>query len=153
MAKMANMGSKSFWIWIQSLISQKNLKIKNHIYYYFIVIVRKINKYIISNERKNVGNQINVDHFYYIIFKGCICTRVSNRTGQCNFSGQRDRSSFIVPGQRDNGTSSKSYQGLGRAGTACQNLGRDMGQDGTVWDFDSLSRPAGQTRTKQKRTF
>ena len=33
---------------------------------------------------------------------------VSNGTGQCNFSGQRDRSSFIVPGQRDNGTSSKS---------------------------------------------
>ena len=23
----------------------------------------------------------------------------SNGTGQCNFSGQRDRSSFIVPGQ------------------------------------------------------
>ena len=26
-------------------------------------------------------------------------------TGQCNFSGQRDRCSIIVPGQRDNGTS------------------------------------------------
>ena len=45
-------------------------------------------------------------------------TRVSNGTGQYNFSGQRDRSSFIVPGQRDNGTSSKSCQGTGRAGTA-----------------------------------
>ena len=31
-------------------------------------------------------------------------TRVSNGTGQWNFSGQRDRSSFIVPKQRDNGT-------------------------------------------------
>ena len=27
--------------------------------------------------------------------------RVSNGTGQCNFLGQRDRSFFIVPGQRD----------------------------------------------------
>ena len=33
----------------------------------------------------------------------CICTRVSNGTGQRNFSGQRDRQNFIVPGQRDNG--------------------------------------------------
>ena len=32
-------------------------------------------------------------------------TRVSNGTGQCNFSGQRDRSFFLVPGQRDNETS------------------------------------------------
>ena len=37
----------------------------------------------------------------------------SNKTGQCNFSGQRDRSFFIVPGQRDNGTSSKSCHGTG----------------------------------------
>jgi hypothetical protein len=55
--------------------------------------------------------------------------RVSNGTGQCNFSGQRDRSFYIVPGQRDNGTSSKSCHGPGRAGTASQNLGRDAGQD------------------------
>jgi hypothetical protein len=45
-----------------------------------------------------------------------IQTRVSNGTGQCNFSGQRDRKSFIVPGQRDNGTSSKSCHGTGRDG-------------------------------------
>ena len=45
-------------------------------------------------------------------------TRVSNGTGQCNFLGQRDRSSFIVPGLRDNGTSYKTCQGTGRAGTA-----------------------------------
>ena len=32
-------------------------------------------------------------------------TSVSERTGQCNFSGQRDRSAIIVLGQRDNGTS------------------------------------------------
>ena len=65
-------------------------------------------------------------------------TRVSNGTGQYNFSGQRDRSFFIVPGQRDNGTSSKSCQGTGRAGTAkiwdgmgrnSQYPGRDAGRD------------------------
>ena len=49
---------------------------------------------------------------------------VSNGTRQCNFSGQRNRSSFI-----DNGTGSKSCQGPGRAGTVCHNLGRDEGRD------------------------
>ena len=42
-------------------------------------------------------------------------TRVSNGMGQRNFSGQRDRKSFLVPGQRDNGTSPKYV--LGRDGT------------------------------------
>ena len=42
-----------------------------------------------------------------------ICVSVSNGTGQCNFSGQRDRSSFIVPGPWDNGTSSKCCLGTG----------------------------------------
>ena len=42
-------------------------------------------------------------------------TCVSNGTGQCNFSGQRD-----------NGTSSKSC--TGRDETACQHSGRDTGQ-------------------------
>ena len=50
-------------------------------------------------------------------------------TVQCNFSGQRDRSSFIVPGQRYNGTSSKSCHKMGRAGTAYQTPGRDTGQN------------------------
>ena len=59
----------------------------------------------------------------------CNAIRVSNGTGQCNFSGQRERSSFIFPGQRDNGTSSKSCQGTGRAGTVCQSPGRDTGQN------------------------
>ena len=54
--------------------------------------------------------------------------RISNRAGQCNFWGQRDRSSFIFPGQRDNGTSSKSCHGTGWAETACQNPGRGMGR-------------------------
>ena len=43
--------------------------------------------------------------------------------GQAKFfcpgtKGQRYRSSFIVPGQRDNGTSSKCCHGMGRSGTA-----------------------------------
>ena len=33
-----------------------------------------------------------------------VTSRVSNGTGQCNFSGQRDRQNFFVPGQRDTGT-------------------------------------------------
>ena len=45
-----------------------------------------------------------------------VFNRVSNETGQCNFSGQRDRSFFIVSGQRDNGTSSKSCHGTERDG-------------------------------------
>ena len=89
-------------------------------------------------------------------------TRVSNGTGQCNFSGQRDRqdffcpgtkgqldrSSFIVPGQRDNGTISKSYYGPDR--TATRNTEPDIGWDrvlifchrgGLGPYFDSLSTP------------
>ena len=44
------------------------------------------------------------------------CTWVSKWTGQCNFLGQKDKSSFIVLGQRDNGTSSKSCHGTARDG-------------------------------------
>ena len=61
----------------------------------------------------------------------CNAIRVSNGTGQCNFSGQRERSSFIFPGQRDNGTSSKSCHGTGRNGI-----------------FDRLSRPGTSRGTK-----
>ena len=43
-----------------------------------------------------------------------IVKKVSNKTGQCNFLGQRDRSSLIVQGHRDSRTSSKSCHGLGR---------------------------------------
>ena len=50
-------------------------------------------------------------------------------TGQCSFSGQRDRSSFIVPGQRDNGTKGQrdKLKILPRDGMGwdSQNLGRD----------------------------
>ena len=69
--------------------------------------------------------------------------RISNGTGQCYFSGQRDRSFFIVPGQRDNGTEVPLLsRDKGTTGQA-QNLstGRDRpGQPksgtgrGTKWD-------------------
>ena len=75
-----------------------------------------------------------------------LATRVSNGAGQDNFSGQRDRRFFIVPGQRDNGTSSKSCQGTGRAGTA-------KIRDGTGRDSQNAGRDAGQDGTEQKRTF
>ena len=71
-----------------------------------------------------------------------VCTRVSDGTGQCNFSGQRDRSFFLVPGQRDN----KSHQGPGRAGTA-------KIRDGTGRDSQNPGRDAGQNGTGQKRMF
>ena len=58
-------------------------------------------------------------------------TSVSNGTGQCNFWGQRDRNSFLVPGQRDSWTSSKSCHGTGR-------------------DFDSLSCPGTSCETEMK---
>ena len=60
---------------------------------------------------------------------------VSYGTGQCNFLGQRDNSSFIVPGQRDDGMSWIFCRGTGRVGKACQNLGRDLG-----WDMISYFR-------------
>ena len=43
-----------------------------------------------------------------------VSNRVSNGTGRCNFSGHRDKENVLVPGQRDNGTSSKSCHGTGR---------------------------------------
>ena len=60
--------------------------------------------------------------------------------GQCNFLGQRDRNFFIVPGKRDDGTSSpwnrtgrdslsKSCHRMGRVVTASQNPVRDTGWD------------------------
>ena len=42
--------------------------------------------------------------------------RISNGTGQCNLSRQRDRKSFVIPGQKDNSTSSKSCHGTGQDG-------------------------------------
>ena len=62
-------------------------------------------------------------------FMPSLSTRVSNGTGQCNFLGQRDRSSFIVAGQSDNGTSPRSCHRTGQAGKACQNRGQDVGWD------------------------
>ena len=85
----------------------------------------------------------NLDTFQLL---SLVETRVSNGKGQCNFSGQRDRSSFIVLGQRDNGTSQKSCQGTGRAGTA-------KIWDGTGRDSQNPGRDTGQNRTEQKRTF
>ena len=58
-----------------------------------------------------------------------ICTRISNGTGQCNFSGQRDRSSFIVPGQRDK-LKILPRDGMGRDS---QNSGRDGPGQSKSW--------------------
>ena len=92
----------------------------------------------------------HINCLFMILIFWTFWTRVSNRMGQCNFSGQRARSSLIVPGQRDNGTSSKSCQGMGQTGRACQNLGRDAGRDGTRFWQPVPSRPVGQNGTEQK---
>ena len=63
------------------------------------------------------------------VIKKTIRSNVSNGTGFSCPAGQRDRCTFLVPGQRDNGTSSKSCHRTGRARTACQNPGRDAGRD------------------------
>ena len=72
-----------------------------------------------------------------------VYTRVSNGTGQCNFSGQRDRQKNFVPGQRDNRTEDPSLsrdkgttgqlQNLttGRAGTAKIRDGTGQSKTGT----------------------
>ena len=70
---------------------------------------------------------------------------------------ERDSATFRGEGKevpslsQDKGTSSKSCQETGWAGTACQI--RDGTWDGMVPYFDSLSHPAGQNPTEQKRTF
>ena len=60
-----------------------------------------------------------------------LCSRVSNGKGQCNFLGPRDRSSFIVPGQKDNGKSSKSCQGTVRDSLSKSGMGCGTGQ--SLW--------------------
>ena len=77
-------------------------------------------------------------------------------TGQCNFSGQRDRQNFFVPGQRDNRTEVPSLsRDKGTTGQA-QNLatGRDgpgqpkfgMGQGGIAKIRDRTRDKTGQSR-------
>ena len=74
-------------------------------------------------------------------------TSVSNGTGQCNFSGQRDRSSFIVLGQRDNGTNSKSWHGTGRPRQPIKNrTGRGTGQSLFLCQNLIPSRPASHPK-------
>ena len=55
---------------------------------------------------------------------GVVMTSVSNGTGQRNFSGQRDRSSIIVPGQMRRRDKLKILPRDGK-GRDSQNLGRD----------------------------
>ena len=73
---------------------------------------------------------------------GRLWTKVSNRTGQCKFSGQRDRRSFLVPRLRDNGTSSKSCHGTGRDGilTGCPVPSWDVPQDKITLKFGHFQK-------------
>ena len=89
-------------------------------------------------------------------------TRVSNRTGQCNFSGQRDRQKNFVPGQRDNGTEDPSLSRDKGTTGQLQNLttGRDgpgqpkfgTGRAGTVKIRDGTRNKTGQSRKGCSKT-
>ena len=52
-------------------------------------------------------------------------TIVSNGTGQCNFLGQRDRSSFVVPGQSPGQRDKLKILSRDRTGQDSQNSGQD----------------------------
>ena len=58
-------------------------------------------------------------------------TRISNGTGQSCLAGQRDRSFFIVLGQRGNGRRSKKIYGTGQDG----NLTFRHGTGAEFWHF------------------
>ena len=80
-----------------------------------------------------------------------------------SFWGQRDRSFFIVPGQRDNRTSSKSCHRTGRASIAYKKTGTGHGtgrdnhyfsvkiRDRTGRDSQTPGRDTGQNGTEQKK--
>ena len=86
-----------------------------------------------------------------------IWSRVYNGMGQCNFSGQRDRSSIIVPGQRDklkilpwDGTGRDS-QNPGRNGPGQPKTGTGRGTKRDRAEKDVLKQK--KDALKQKRTF
>merc|ERR1712140_145247 len=91
-----------------------------------------------------------------------ICSRVSNGTGQCNFSGQRDRQIFFVPGQRDNGTEVPSLSRDKGTTRQAKNLakGRDgpgqpkfgTGRAGTAKIRDGTRDKTGQSRRGHSKT-
>ena len=89
-------------------------------------------------------------------------TRVSNVTGQCNFSGQRDRQKCFVPGQRDNGTEVPSLpRDKGTTGQA-QNLAKGRvgpgqpkfgtGRAGIAKNRDGTRDKTGQSRKGRSKT-
>ena len=77
-------------------------------------------------------------------------TRVSNKTGQCNFSGQRDRR---IPSLSRNKRTTGQAQNLAksRAGPGQPVKIQNGTQDGTVRYFDSLSCHVTQDKTGQSR--
>jgi hypothetical protein len=82
---------------------------------------------------------------YNIFWEKKFHTEVKIWTSTVGFpKGQRDRSSFIVPGQRDNGTSSKSCHGSyrDRILTCC---------NGTWRHFDSLFFPLPEGKKRRRK--
>ena len=81
-------------------------------------------------------------------FENTVWNRVSNGTGQCNFSGQQDRQNFFVPGQRNNGTEVPSLSW--NKGTMGQAQNPATGRDGPEFWQAVSSRPGTSNGTEVK---
>ena len=91
----------------------------------------------------HTGHIFKIGHF---VPKMWDCTRVSNGTGQCNFSGQQDRQIVFCPGTKGQRDKLKT---LPRDGTGrdSQNSGRgEPGRAGTAEIRDGTRDKMGQSR-------
>ena len=70
--------------------------------------------------------------------------RVSNGTGQCNFSGHRDRQNFLSPDKGTTGQAQNLAKGQAGPGQPKFRTGRDSQKPG---------RDTRQNGTEQKRMF
>ena len=73
---------------------------------------------------------------------------VSNGTGQCNFLGQRDRSSFIVPGQRTTGQAKTLAKRRDGPGQPKSRTGRKTKRDRAEKDILKQKKDALKSRRK-----
>ena len=107
------------FIYGSSLISPSSFSSSHPRTYRTLLHLQKNLEFNLDRRFKRIGNCKSSRKTKKIIWVTNKFTRVSNGTGQRNFfvpgqvpsihcpgtKGQRDRCSFIVPGQRDNGTS------------------------------------------------
>ena len=95
---------------------------------------------IFTKKSNDAGSMIypnDLFHLYSRYRTSIIMNRISNGTGQCNFFGQRDRSSLVILGQRTTGLAQNLAKGKDETRQAVKI--QDRIWDGTVQDFDCLS--------------